>query len=147
VADILHEITIAAPAASIYDAVTSERGLKGWWTDDVHTETKSGTVAEFGFFGHTTVFRMRIDTLTPASEVRWTCVAGPEDWIGTTVGFALSPGDDGGTTLSFKHGGWRVASSHFARCCTTWGLLMHRLKGFVEGKGARPYFVGAGVAE
>jgi uncharacterized protein YndB with AHSA1/START domain len=146
-ADILHEITIAAPSAPVYDAVTSERGLKGWWTDDVRAEAKSGTVAEFGFFGHSTVFRMRIDALAPASEVRWTCVAGPEDWIGTTVGFALSPGDNGGTTLSFKHGGWRVASSHFARCCTTWGLLMHRLKGFVEGKGARPYFVGSGVSE
>jgi uncharacterized protein YndB with AHSA1/START domain len=146
-ADILHEITIAAPAAPVFDAVTSERGLKGWWTDDVRADAKSGTVAEFGFFGHTTVFRMRIDALAPASEVRWTCIGGPEDWIGTTVDFALSPGEDGGTTLSFKHGGWRQASSHFARCSTTWGLLMHRLKGYAEGKGVRPYFVGPGVAE
>ena len=114
-ADILHEITIAAPAAPVFEAVTSERGLKSWWTDDVRAEPKSGTVAEFGFFSHGTVFRMRIDTLAAPTEVRWTRIGGPEDWIGTTVDFALSPGEDGGTTLSFKHGGWRQASSHFAR--------------------------------
>ena len=45
--DILHEITIAAPAAPVFDAVTSERGLKSWWTDDVRAEPKSGTVADY----------------------------------------------------------------------------------------------------
>lgn len=47
--------------------------------------------------------------LREAKAVRWRCVDGPEDWIGTEVTFALSEAD-GQTILLFGHCGWREAT-------------------------------------
>jgi len=145
--EILHRIEIAAPPARLFEAITTKRGFEGWWTDDVVAEPRLGSVAKFGFFGHGIVFDMRIDALTPPHRVHWTCLAGPEDWVGTEIEFRLTPEDDGGTRLDFTHGKWRRLDGHYPSSNTTWGHLMHRLKAYAEGKSPGPYFVGSGVAE
>jgi len=44
----------------------------------------------------------------------------------------------GGFILRFTHGGWKSATDFFAMCNSTWGELMYRLKGYLEGNTPGP---------
>jgi uncharacterized protein YndB with AHSA1/START domain len=138
-ADLHHEIEIEAPPEKVYEAITTTEGLRGWWTSDSVAEATVGSVAEFGFFNRGTVFRMQIDKLRPRKRVVWTCVGGPEEWQGTVLTWVLSREGDK-TKLRFKHGKWRSSKGDFARCNSTWGALLYRLKSYAEGKSPGPHF-------
>ena len=101
-ADLIHRIGITAPAETIYRAITTEEGIRAWWTTGVQMDASAGGRAVFGFFDRSTVFEMRIEQLTPPSLVRWQCTGGSSpDWVGTTQEFILEPdGDEGWVCLS-----------------------------------------------
>ena len=82
---------------------------------------------------------MRIDELRPGARLVWSCLGDPDDWKGTRLTWALSKADDG-TMLHFTHGNWRATTDYFAMCNSTWGELMYRLKGYVEGKRPGPHW-------
>jgi uncharacterized protein YndB with AHSA1/START domain len=133
-AEMLHEVVIAAPVRRVYEALTTREGLRGWWTDDAEMEPRVGSVAVFGFGNRATVFRMRIDDLVPGRRVVWSCEGEPGEWQDTQLTFELTPTPNGGTRLRFSHTGWRSPDGCFATCNSRWGVLMHRLKAFVEGE-------------
>jgi uncharacterized protein YndB with AHSA1/START domain len=140
--DLIHRIDVAAPAEKVYRAITTEEGIKAWWTADVKMDPHVGGQAVFGFFDHSTVFHMRIEQLTPPSLVRWTCVANTTstDWIGTTQEFRIEPQADGDVLLKFCHGGWERGGEHCYYCNTTWGHLLVSLKQYAERGVKNPYF-------
>ena len=139
--DLIHRINIAAPAEKIYDALTTEEGVRGWWTTDVKMDSRVGGKAIFAFMGHSVEFQMRIEQLTPPSLVRWQCVGGSSpDWVGTTQEFRLEPADDGEVLLKFCHGGWKSGGDHCYYCNTTWGHLLVTLKNYAERGVKQPYF-------
>ena len=139
-ADAKHEITINADFKSVLEAITTEKGLKSWWTSDVEAKPVIGSEAKFGFFNREVVFTMRIDKIAP-ENVEWTCVSGPDEWVGTRQKFILVAGEEKGTTsVRFTHAGWKTDSGAFPHCNTTWGHLMILLKQYVEGKNTAPYF-------
>jgi uncharacterized protein YndB with AHSA1/START domain len=72
-ADILHLVNIAAPPQKIFAALTEQRGLAGWWTEDVEAEPRAGTIAKFRF-GDDGGSDMAIKALEPHRLVRWLCV-------------------------------------------------------------------------
>ncbi len=39
--DLIHRIGIAAPAETIYRALTTEEGIKAWWTTDVKMDASA----------------------------------------------------------------------------------------------------------
>src|SRR5437867_1712725 len=111
--DLIHRICIAAPAAAIYRALTTEEGIKGWWTTDVKMDPHAGGTAIFGFENHSVVFEMRIEQLTPPSLVCWKCEESTSpDWIGTTQEFRLEPQTDGEVLLKFCWGGREHTLEH-----------------------------------
>ena len=78
VTDLIHRLGIAAPPAEkIYRALTTEEGIKSWWTTDVKMEAHVGGKAVFGFENRLVEFQMRIEQLTPPTHVRWQCLAPP----------------------------------------------------------------------
>jgi len=138
--DILHSITIEAPPEKIFEALTTQEGLQGWWTADTEAKPEVGSQAVFGFFNRSTVFRMRIDELTPPKRVKWSCEGEIDEWIDTELQFDLNLQEEGGTLVCFRHGGWRTTDGIYAQCNTTWGTLMFRLKDYAEGKNPGPLF-------
>jgi hypothetical protein len=54
-----------------------------------------------------------------------------EEWLGTEVGFRLSPENDC-TSVLFFHKGWKETSDHFAITNYCWGQLLCGLKKYVE---------------
>ncbi len=61
-----------------------------------------------------------------------------DDWIGTHVGFDLSPAD-GGTKVRFHHRGWATQSGHFRISSYCWAQLLHLLKRWVEAGEVLPH--------
>ncbi len=139
-AEMHHEIQIDAPPEKVYEAITTQNGLRSWWTGDSVAEPRVGSIAEFGFYNRMIVFRMRIEELTPGKRAVWACLGDHDEWKGTRLTWEIS-GKDGKTFLHFTHGNWRSTSSFFASCNSTWGELMYRLKNYTEGRAPGPHWV------
>jgi uncharacterized protein YndB with AHSA1/START domain len=135
-AAILHRMDILASGARIFEALTTSKGLSGWWIPGAVAESKVGSIAEFPFV--TGVTKMRIDILKPESCVGWTCVAGPEEWLGTEVKFDLTE-EKGRTILRFSQRGWKEASDFYARSNSEWGYFLYSLKSLMEEGQGKPF--------
>lgn len=78
---------------------------------------------------------MEVQELNPQKDVRWRCVEGPEEWVGTDITFQLSQQDDQ-TILLFGHRNWREAIEFTAHCSMKWAVFLLSLREYVEtGKG------------
>ncbi|MCA9774751.1 MAG: SRPBCC domain-containing protein, partial [Myxococcales bacterium] len=99
-AEIRLRFTIAAPLGVVYEHLTTQEGIAGWWTREVVATPVVGSLMELRFNERGVVFRMRVDRLEPGREVAWTCEAGHPEWVGTRLLFRLSA-VDGGTRLDF----------------------------------------------
>lgn len=132
-----HFIPVEAPPRKVFDALTTQQGLRGWWTADSKAEPKVGSVAEFGFDERSLVFRMRIDELEPGKRVKWSCVGDNEEWKGTELEWTISKAN-GGSKLTLEHRDWRDVTEFCMSCNSTWGTLLYRLKDFIEGKNPGP---------
>jgi predicted enzyme related to lactoylglutathione lyase/uncharacterized protein YndB with AHSA1/START domain len=136
-ADILHKIEIAQSTARVYEALTTAAGLASWWTREVRTDGRVGTVSEFTFSSFATM-RLEITALEPGKRVEWRPVD-QGDWLGTTVSFALTADGPQKTTLRFGHRGWKDASDHFAHVNTRWAFYLESLKAALETGRGRPH--------
>ncbi len=140
-AEILHKITIAAPAATVYTALTEQRGLAGWWTEKVQAEPRIGAVCRFRFDGDTGP-DMDVVELEGNKRVRWRCVAHSNDpkheWLGTEVFFDLDP-QSAATILRFSHRGWLEGSDFLRYCSLKWATYLIGLKRLLEAGEGTPY--------
>lgn len=153
---IRHELVIGASAKKIYDAITSQEGLSAWWTANTMAVPEIDSIARFGF-GEEYFKKMKILELQSSRRVRWQCIAGAEEWIGTAISFELESGEketllnfhpelkdqiqqqqnsDEQTLVIFRHDDWKEYTKMFAECNYTWGRFLRSLKLFCEtGKG------------
>lgn len=73
-------------------------------------------------------------------QVLWRSTGGlKRHWVGTTVTWALTPGEEG-TTVHFNHDGWASDEGPFAMSAYTRGQLMITLKERGEKGKAVPLF-------
>jgi uncharacterized protein YndB with AHSA1/START domain len=138
--DILHRVSIAAPAREVHDLIASTDGIERWWTG--RTVGGSAAVGErlSLYFSRGDEPSAVMEVVSDAAdEIVWSCVDGPEDWLQTRVTFALKPAADGGTTLLFRHAGWREQNEFMGGCTTNWGAYLTSLKSGAEGKGFSAY--------
>ncbi|HEY0750035.1 MAG TPA: SRPBCC domain-containing protein [Chitinophagaceae bacterium] len=137
--DIIHRIGIKAPAAKVYQAIATIEGLSNWWTEEVNGESLPGSKIRFTFRTETGDIKgemtMEVKELYPSKAVRWLTIDGPEEWIGTTIGFELSE-QDGQTIILFSHRHWKDAVEFMAHCSMKWAVFLLSLREYVEtGKG------------
>ena len=84
--NICHELIIEASAEKVYHAITSQQGLSAWWTPDANAKPERDSVARFPF-GSEYFKEMKIIELVPSRKVKWTCITGASEWLGTTISF------------------------------------------------------------
>jgi uncharacterized protein YndB with AHSA1/START domain len=158
-ADIYHELLIGAPLEKVYNAIVTQEGLAAWWTPKAKAKTEVDTIAVFPF-GPDYTKEMRITSLKPSSQVKWICIKGAEEWVGTTISFELLPVDKetvvrtspelsdqvqqlhnfrNGTLLVLHHNGWKDHTSMFAECNYTWAQFLRSLKLLCETGKGRPW--------
>ena len=136
--DILHRVGINAPVGEVYKALTTREGLAGWWTNNTQAENKVGGALHFRFnAGGAEIggFEMKALELQPAKRVLWQVVGGPEEWVGTRIGFELHQSGEHAIVL-FKHQGWKEPVEFMHHCSTKWAMYLMSLKSLMEtGKG------------
>jgi uncharacterized protein YndB with AHSA1/START domain len=138
--NIIHRIGIRSSSNKVYQAISTLEGLANWWTNEVEGEENIGGKIRFRF--RTTAGElkgemiMEVRELNPSKSVRWLCVAGPEEWVGTEISFDLSE-QDGQIIILFGHKNWRQAVEFTAHCSTKWAVFLLSLRQYVEtGKGS-----------
>ena len=70
-------------------------------------------------------------------RVRWRCVSGPPEWVGTEVTFALS-WKDGQTIVLFSHARWKEAVEFMHHCSTKWATFLLSLRDQIEKSDGHP---------
>lgn len=136
-ANIRHNLTINASVKQVYDAITMEDGLKGWWTSQTSAKPKEGSINHFKF-GDEYFNKMKISKLNSPSEVYWECVDGDKEWIGTNLSFELEE-KEGITFLKFSHLNWAEESEFFGFCNHHWGRFLDSLKALCETGEGQPF--------
>lgn len=156
--NIHHALIIGATAEKIYNAISSEKGLSGWWTPDVSVKGEPGSILRFPF-GPAYFKEMKIVELRPFKRVRWNCIKGADEWIGTNISFQIISGDKSNllnsypeiqgqldqqiseqrSLLIFHHNDWREYTLMFAECNYTWGQFLKSLKLLCETGTGRPW--------
>jgi uncharacterized protein YndB with AHSA1/START domain len=139
--DIIHRIGIRAPVAAVYNALTTLDGLGHWWTEEVRGETCIGGRIEFSFRTKTGDLLgrmvMAVQDLDANKAVRWRCVEGPEEWVGTDITFELSE-QDGQTIILFGHRNWREAVEATYHCSMKWATFLLSLREYLETGTGKP---------
>lgn len=134
---IYHRLLIGAPVEKVYEALTTQEGLAGWWTPETTAKPEAGSISRFTFEPDYSK-EMRIEELKPYSKVKWLCLKGFEEWIGTTVTFELEP-HKRGCSLLFHHDKWKAYTPEFAGCSYDWALFLRSLKLLCETGKGKPY--------
>src|SRR5580693_10754692 len=128
--DILHKVGIkSSPLNNVYNALATIEGLSHWWTSETLGESKFGGVLQFRFGAGG--FDMKVLELQPARRVLWQVIDGPEEWIGTKIGFDLDQRDNW-TIVLFKHEGWKQPVEFMRHCSTKWAVFLLGLKSLLE---------------
>ncbi|HEV7331870.1 MAG TPA: SRPBCC domain-containing protein [Flavisolibacter sp.] len=137
--NIIHRMGIRSGADEAYKAVATIEGISNWWTEEVKGDDKAGGKIQFTFRTESGDIKgqmlMEVKDLHPGQSVRWHCLEGPDEWIGTEITFDLS-GQDDQTILLFGHRNWREAVEFTAHCSMKWAVFLLSLRDYVEsGKG------------
>jgi len=137
--DIIHRIGIKSPVAQVYGALTSLEGLAQWWTEEVLGDARVGGKIEFCFRTKSGELLgkmvMEVQELNAQKNVRWRCIEGPAEWVGTDITFQLSE-QDNQTIVLFGHRNWREAVEATYHCSMKWATFLLSLREYLEtGKG------------
>ncbi|HCN49425.1 MAG TPA: SRPBCC domain-containing protein [Chryseobacterium sp.] len=156
--DITHALLIGASAEKIYEMLTTQEGLSEWWTPNTKANTVLNSIAYFPF-GPGYFKEMLITELKPFELIRWTCMKGADEWVGTEIVFRLIPGDKEfflkeypamqgqveqlqsyeGILLIFSHHHWKSQTLMLAECNYTWGQFLRSLKLLCETGRGKPW--------
>jgi uncharacterized protein YndB with AHSA1/START domain len=141
------EMHFKAPASALYAALSTQDGLRGWWTQTCTAGGKPGEMARFEFGENYKL--MRIDTLRPGQQVRWQClesrihVEGREypanEWAGTTIVFRINGDTPTHTVLRFEHLGLTPELECFELCNGGWNHFLNSLQRYVETGAGTPH--------
>jgi uncharacterized protein YndB with AHSA1/START domain len=128
-ADIMHLITIHAPADKVYRAITMPEGMREWWSRDVTLKPVIGASGEVRFYGGRFIAMLKVQELEPNCRVRWRVMNGA--WHGKEIIFDLrAKGKD--TTVEFAHRGFPDQDDGYAGATTRWGFYLVSLKRYLE---------------
>ncbi len=140
-----HSITLHASPATVYAALTTAAGLRGWWTEDCDIQDGVGGELAFRFGAHK---EMRIERQVPQREVAWLCTGAhididrfkrKDEWVGTHVIFHLAPHGESGTRLDFEHVGLVPPFECYGVCSEGWQYFLSSLEKYVGTGHGTPY--------
>lgn len=135
---ILHSVHIHAAPSSVYDALTTESGLRSWWTKDVAVDARLGGIIRFTFAGDFHP-QMEQTALQRPTLVKWRCVAGHPNWQDNTFSFALED-RKGETMLMFRQDYARELSDEvYGNYNFNWGYYLNSLKQYCEKGSGAPF--------
>jgi len=136
-ADILHDLTVDAPPAAVFEAVSTPAGLDTWWTWSCTGRPARGETFVLGF---TPEYKWlaQVTRYEPLRVFELTLTDAQDDWRGTRVLFDLEP-VAGGTVVHFSHMGWADSDAHFRQSSFCWALYLNVMRRHLESGIETPY--------
>jgi len=129
--DILHRVGIDTSVDKVYETLTTLEGNRGWWDSRARGDGHKGGVLTF--FEHD----FQVTDAVPGELVKWKCVRGSPEWLGTEITFQLAHKKDQ-TFVLFKHAGWKEPVEFMHHCSTKWATFLLSLKALLETGKGRP---------
>lgn len=135
-----HVLDVAAAPNAVYDAVTTEDGLAGWWTTVVAVPRREvGAVIDFTFGGDFNP-DMEIVSFDPPTSVEWRCVGGHDNWADNTFRFELETLDASSTRLRFwQHYATELGDDDYGIYNFNWGYYLQSLLELVTTGAGMPF--------
>lgn len=143
------KLSLPVPVEKIYEAVSTQEGVRKWWTQFATVGNKIGSIAEFGFPKAGFYVRAEIQTLQSNQVVEWNVIDSmhPEasgfsnlrDWEGTIIRFEMEKVSVEDSVLNFTHIGLSEELECYHVCERGWTSYLSSLRQLlVSGKG-NPY--------
>ena len=135
---IIHYLNIKSSPGEVFSALTTQRGLSGWWSRKVAVEPGEGGMVDFTFLDDFNP-DMRVTKLETDARVEWTCVSGHDNWQDNTFVFDLRPAGDA-TDLMFTQVYARELSDEvYGTYNFNWGYYLGSLKQLCETGEGTPF--------
>lgn len=134
--DILHRVGIGSTPRKVYAALATREGLSSWWIVGTTGDPRVGGTIHFAPPGGG--FDMRVLESRAGKLVKWKCVGGPPEWIGTVITFRLVA-KQGQVFVLFSHAGWKKPVEFMHHCSTKWATFLLSLRNWVERAEGRPH--------
>jgi hypothetical protein len=133
-------LDVDADADRVYEALSTTRGQRGFWTADCDV---SDTHARFGF--PQAPVDLHVDVSSEASKlVRMRVTSGFPFWEGSTWEWELGEAAraETGTGVMFRHYGFGEGypETDLGYTAQTWAMILDRLAAYVVSGTAQPYF-------
>ncbi|NVK22562.1 MAG: SRPBCC domain-containing protein [Kangiellaceae bacterium] len=136
-ATIYHKVGVKASTDAIYEALTTDQGLSGWWTSTTDGAGDVGSIINFRF--NEIVVQFEVAELVPNKKVVWKHHADmPEAWTPTHVSFELEQTDEQ-VFIHFKQYDWEEETPFFAHCNLKWAVFLLSLKDLLEKGQGQPF--------
>jgi hypothetical protein len=134
-------IMIQSSCDKIYQALTTQSGLAGWWTPLVKGSCSEGEILHFEFEGLNEYIDMRIDTLRFSELVEWTCLTHTSlpEWSNTKIRFQLTDKSKSSCELHFQHQGLIPSLQCFEDCKKGWDYFLASIVSYCETDRGTPF--------
>jgi predicted ester cyclase/uncharacterized protein YndB with AHSA1/START domain len=136
---IKHTVDIQASASAVFDALTTQAGLAGWWTATVEApDAAVGEVIDFRF-GATFNPDMEITALDRPAVVAWRCVGGHEPWDDNTFRFQIATRGEGCALFFTQEYARELSDEEYGRYNYNWAYYLESLRRLVTTGRGFPY--------
>jgi uncharacterized protein YndB with AHSA1/START domain len=136
-ADILQDFPIKAPPDRVFKAVSDPAMLDRWWTMRSSGAPVVGSTYDLDF-GPDYAWRAAVTKSVPGVAFELQLTHADRDWVGSRVGFELSP-SSGGTHVRFYHRGWPEPNDHYRISTHCWAMYLRILRRHLEHGESVPY--------
>ena len=135
-----HVLDIDADGAAVWDALTTDAGLAGWWTPQVSVEEAgAGTRVSFVFGGDFNPV-MQVTEAAEGQRLVWRCAGGHDNWKDNTFAFELAGLPDGRTRLRFTQDyATELSDDDYGIYNFNWGYYLESLRLLLTTGSGQPY--------
>ncbi|MGW7402307.1 SRPBCC family protein [Streptomyces sp. NPDC054833] len=138
--DIAMQLAIEADADTVYEAISTTDGIRGWFTATVTAGEGVGSLHELEFPGVPEPWRLRVSEAEPGKRLVLAGQNGP--WTGTEQTYEILARPEGGVTLRFTHSGFPAVDDAYRDFTYGWATKFVQLKSYAETGEPAPFFTG-----
>ena len=135
-----YQVDAAAGLDTVRDALVTQRGIEGWWTDTASVPENVGGRLALTFPNMPQPFDLELAEAS-GERIVWRAGSFPPFWDGTSVRWELSDNPErDGTRIVMTHTGWDPSNPIVGMVTQGWGEILTHLRAYVQSGNPDPYF-------
>jgi uncharacterized protein YndB with AHSA1/START domain len=139
VPDIAMACNIDADPETVFRAISTSDGVKGWFTSEAEIGEGEGAQHRLTFPDMPAPWQLRVDKARGPRLLALSVLAGPPQWTNTTMTYEIVDRPEGGVVLKFDHSDF--ADVEGVRAWTIgWATKMLALRRYAETGEPDPFF-------